>query len=388
MRIIVTGLIAQYPFGGVIWDYIQYLLGFRALGHQVWYLEDTGTWPYHPIEQTFTEDATHNIAALRSIMQEFGFADRWFYRNGATGEVTSPIGEQSLEPLLSQTDLLVNVSGAALLQGLETVKGNSHWMYLDGDPMFTHIRLARSDKQQDAERIRAYDSHFTFGLNIGASDCQAPTGGIHWRSTLQPIALEYWPCATHPPELPWTTVMNWNSYATIEFNGIPYGQKDLEFMRFKELPQKTNAKFAIAMGQGPGRKRPTAELLNLGWQILEPDQVVPDHLSYRHFITHSIGEWSIAKHGYVAPRTGWFSCRTACYLAAGRPAIVQDTGWSRYIPTGKGLFSFETIEDVITALNTIETNYEQHCQHARTLAEQYFDAKKVCSDLLQQAQLV
>jgi hypothetical protein len=387
MRIIVTGLLANYPFGGVIWDYIQYLLGFRALGHEVWYLEDTGTWPYHPIEQTFTEDATHNIAALRSIMNEFGFTDRWIYRNGATGEISAAISNINLEDFIREADLVANVSGAALLQGLEKAKGKNHWMYLDGDPMFTQIRLVRPDKQQDAARIRLHDSHFTFGLHIGAKDCTVPTGDIHWRKTVQPIALEYWPVATQAPTRPWTTVMNWSSYATTELNGVAYGQKDLEFMRFKELPHRTSARFSLAIGQGPGRKRPTAELLNLGWEILEPDQVVPDHLTYRNFIRESVGEWSVAKHGYVLPRTGWFSCRTACYLAAGRPTIVQDTGWSHYLPTRNGLFAFEIMEEIVAAIQAIEKNYDMHCRAARALAEEYFEARNVCADLLRQVGL-
>ncbi|MCS7063838.1 MAG: hypothetical protein NZM04_07340 [Methylacidiphilales bacterium] len=381
MRIVVCGLLAQYPFGGVIWDYIQYVLGFRALGHEVWYLEDTGCWPYHPIEQTYTEDASHNIAALRQIMDEFGLSDRWIYRNGATGEITST-ASLSLAALIEESDLVVNVSGAALLQGLR--KGKSHWMYLDGDPMFTQIRLVDEKEAFQRKRLSEYDSHFTFGLNIGSEDCIVPTGGFLWRKTVQPISLEHWPVVTQAPALPWTTVMNWNSYASTVWQGERYGQKDFEFMRFKELPQKTTARFTIAMGQGPGRKRPTAELLNLGWQIVEPDQVVPDHHTYRDFILRSYGEWSVAKEGYVKSRSGWFSCRTACYLAAGRPAIVQDTGWSRYLPTGHGLFAFDGMEDILHALKEVESNYEEHCLAARQLAEEHFEATKVCNDLLRQ----
>ena len=383
MRILVSGLLAQYPFGGVIWDYVQYLIGFHDLGHEVWYLEDSGIWPYHPIEQTYTEDAAHNVAALEKLLAEFGFGDRWIYRNGATGQFHGANG------LLGEKEARALVSGAANMADYDF--GKCHRMYLDGDPMFTHIDLANSspdDPLSKAALIRAHHSHFTFGLNVGAPDCLVPTGGLDWKKTVQPVSLRHWPVSPTPPRHGYTTVMNWASYASRTWEGSDYGQKDLEFRRFFDLPEHVPAeRLTLAMGQGPKRQRPTEALQQAGWDILEPDAVVPDHLTYRDFLSASKGEWSVAKNGYVRSRSGWFSCRTACYLAAGRPAVVQETGWSGHLPhgPGAGVYPFTTEAGVAAAMEAIGRDYEGHRLAARRMAEEYFDAPKVCADLLGQA---
>jgi hypothetical protein len=384
VRIVVTGLLGQYAFGGVTWDYIQYLLGFRLLGHDVWYLEDSGAWPYDPVRQTVSEDCTYNVTYLRAMMAEFGFGDRWIYRNGADGHFHGA-GEAAARDLIKNADLLVNVSSAGWLKDYEF--GVKHQMFIDGDPMFCQVSLLDPKNADYAARVKAHDSHFTFGLNVGRPGCLAPDVGIRWKHTVQPIALDYWPVEKDAPLDRFTTVMNWASYLPVEWGGKPYGQKNVEFDRFRSLPSRTPQHLEMAMGQGIGSKRPTEELRALGWTILEADQVLPDHVSYRDFLRTSKAEWSIAKHGYVAGRTGWFSCRTACYLALGRPAVVQETGWSNFIPTGEGLLAFSTMEEAVDAIADINDHYAEHQAAARALAEQYFEAKKVCADLLKQAGL-
>ena len=382
MRIVVTGLLGQYAFGGVTWDYLQYLLGFRSLGHDVWYLEDSGAWPYDPVRQTYGEDSTYNTSYLHGIMSEFGLGDRWIFRNGADGKFHGA-GEAAARDLIKHGDLLVNVSSAGWLKDYDF--GVKHQMFIDGDPMFCQVGLVDPNNAAYAARVRSHDSHFTFGLNVGGPGCLAPDNGIRWKKTVQPIALDQWPLQTDEGLDRFTTVMNWSSYLPIEFEGRHYGQKDLEFEKFKLLPQKTPQHLEMAMGQGIGAKRPTEELRALGWTILEAGEVLPDHHSYRDFLRTSKAEWSVAKHGYVAGRTGWFSCRTACYLALGRPAVVQETGWSDYIPAGEGLLAFSTLDEAVAAIADINDHYAEHQAAARALAVQYFDAKKVCADLLVQA---
>jgi len=384
VRIIVTGLLGQYAFGGVTWDYIQYLLGFRALGHDVWYLEDSGMWPYDPVKETIGADCTYNVTYLQGMMTAFGFGDRWIYRNGADGTFHGA-GEAAARELIKHGDLLVNVSSAGWLRDYEF--GVKHQMFIDGDPMFCQVGLLDPKNADYSARVRAHDSHFTFGLNIGGAGCLAPETGIQWKKTVQPIALECWPFQAEAPQDRFTTVMNWSSYLPVEWEGKLYGQKDLEFERFKLLPQRTPQHLEMAMGQGIGSKRPTEELRALGWTIHEAGVVLPDHPTYREFLRTSKAEWSVAKHGYVAGRTGWFSCRTACYLALGRPAVVQETGWSDYLPSGDGLLTFTTIEEAVAAIADINDHYAAHQAAARALAEQYFEAKKVCADLLAQAGL-
>lgn len=386
MRILVTGLVGQYPFGGVIWDYVQYLLGFRALGHEVWYVEDTGSWPYDLERHTLTEDSTRNVAMLGALMEQFGFGGRWVYRNGATGAFHG-LPEKEARELVRTADLCANVSGAGHM--IDYDWGRCHRMYLDGDPMFTQVALCDPEGKNPGagELIRAHHSHFSFGLNIGGEGCLVPTGGLSWKKTVQPVSLEHWPVLPEPPAHGLTTVMSWASYAPCRWQGADYGQKDVEFARFLDLPSRVPQPFTLAMGKGLHQRRPTEMLREKGWTILEPEEVVPDARTYREFLSRSKGEWSVAKNGYVRSRSGWFSCRTACYLAAGRPAIVQETGWSRHLPAGEGLFAFEGEEDVARAAAAVDRDYPRQRAAARRLAEEHFEAGKVCRDLLAQAGL-
>ena len=382
MRIIITGLVGQYPFGGVIWDYIQYLLGFRSLGHQVLYLEDSGAWPYDPVAGTITDDCSFALQSLHKIFTDFELAESWVYRNGADGKFHGA-GEKVAREWLRHGDLLVNVSSAGWLRDYDLRVG--HRMFIDGDPMFCQIGLLDGSNPLYAGRLRDHDSHFTFGLSVGQPDCPVPVDGITWRSTVQPVALDQWPVTPVSADAPWTTVMNWASYKPKVWEGRTYGQKNLEFNRFRDLPAKTNVPLRLAMGLGVDGQRPAQELRLLGWDLVEPQEVVPDHSAYRSFLTNSRGEWSVAKHGYVEGRTGWFSCRTACYLAAGRPAVVQETGWSRHLPSDRGVLPFTTMEEAAEGLGKVTRNYSEHSKAAREIALEFFDAKKVCQGLLRQA---
>jgi hypothetical protein len=382
VRIIITGLVGQYPFGGVIWDYLQYLLGFRSLGHQVLYLEDSGAWPYDPVAGTITDDCSFALQSLRKIFTDFDMAESWVYRNGADGKFHGA-GEKVAREWLRHGDLLVNVSSAGWLRDYDLRVG--HRMFIDGDPMFCQIGLLDGSNPLYAGRLRDHDSHFTFGLSVGQPDCPVPVDGITWRPTVQPVAIDQWPVTPVSTDAPWTTVMNWASYKPKVWEGRTYGQKNLEFNRFRDLPSKTSVPLRLAMGLGVDGQRPAQELRQLGWDLVEPQEVVPDHRAYHSFLTNSRGEWSVAKHGYVEGKTGWFSCRTACYLAAGRPAVVQETGWSRHLPSNGGVLPFTTVEEAAEGLAKVTRNFSEHSKAAREIALEFFDAKKVCQGLLRQA---
>ena len=381
MRIISTGLVGQYAFGGVAWDYLQYVEGFRQLGHDVYYLEDTETWPYDPIHETVTADCSYNVGYLGNVMDRLGLGDRWIYRNGADGTYHGRSGEEAKQ-LCAGADVLVNVSGSCWLR--PEYRGIPRKIFLDSDPMFTQVELA-SAPADTVERVRAHDFHFTFAENVGQPDCRIPALGFDWIPTRQPVVLDWWPLAPEPPRPFWTTVMNWVSYKSCEFDGDTWGQKDVEFLRCLDLPQKSSEAFEIAMGLGPGKKRPTEMLQQKGWTIVEPDQRLPDPWTYHDYVRTSKGEWSIAKEGYVKSRSGWFSCRSACYLASGRPCVLLDTGWSRSYPTGEGLLAFNTVEEAAAGIARVANNYDAHCRAARDLAEECFDARKVLGAMLQRA---
>jgi len=388
MRIIVTGLIGQYAFGGVTWDYIQYVLGFQQLGHEVWYLEDTSAWAYDPVKQEPSADCSHNVGYLERVMHEFDLGDRWIYRNGADGAYFGVTDTAQAEKIITSADVLANVSGACWLR--DPTAAIPLKLFLDGDPMFTQIGLVNSGKTEFTERIAAHERHFSFGMNIGRPGCGVPTAGLRWRPTVQPIATEWWdkslmPAGSrHVAADAWTTVMNWASYAPKDFEGATYGQKDIEFERFVEMPRLTEERFVLAMGQGIGQNRPTERLEEIGWKIIEPDIHIPDYATYHEFLHRSKGEWSVAKNGYVRSRSGWFSCRSACYLAAGKPVVVQDTGWTDHLPSGDGVLAFSTPEEAASAIDRVAKNYSHHCEAARAYAEKHFDAAKVCAELLEE----
>jgi hypothetical protein len=383
MRIIVTGLVGQYAFGGVAWDYLQYVEGFRQLGHDVFYLEDTETWPYDPVNATVSADCTYNVAYLRGIMDRLGLGDRWIYRNAADATYHGHTAEQTRQ-LCAGADLFVNVSGCGWLRPEYAAIPKK--IFIDSDPMFTQVGLSKADAAEN-DRVRAHDEHFTFAENIAANDCRIPTVGLEWISTRQPVVLDWFPVATAPPRDVFTTVMNWTSYKSSEFDGETWGQKDVEFMKFVDLPERTPQKFEIACGKGPGNKRPTDLLAARGWTIVEPDEKLPDPWTYRDYLANSKAEWSVAKEGYVKSRSGWFSCRSACYLALGRPCVLQDTGWSRHYPTGDGLFAFDTLEQAVAGIAEINSDYAYHSAEARRIAAEQFAAPVVLNRLLEQAGL-
>lgn len=378
LRIIVSGLIAQYPLGGVTWDYLQYVLGLTQLGHDVYYVEDTGQWPYNPREGGLGKDCDFNVQYLADIMSRYGLAEQWAYRFPWQSRWFG-LSAAKRQEVIRSADLLINVSGT--LERPEEYRQVSRLAYIDSDPVFTQVKLARG--QLDFRKlIDVHDVQFSFGECLSA---QVPETGHQWRPTRQPIVLSEW-----RPEKPFrevfTTVMNWTSYKPVVYRNQTFGQKDLEFMRFRELPSLiAPTVLEIAVNAGKTRRTPRQLLAHKGWRVVDPAEVCPDLDTYRDYIESSKGEWSIAKNGYVGGRCGWFSCRSACYLAAGRPVAVQDTGFGDVLPVGEGLLSFKTVEEAVTSIKDIEGSYPRHAKAARELAAEYFDATKVLARLIDEA---
>jgi hypothetical protein len=378
LRIIVTGLIAQYPLGGVTWDYFQYVLGLAGLGHDVYYLEDTGQWPYNPTEGGVSAGCDYNVKYLAKLMARFGLADRWAYRFPWQSQWFG-LSEQKRHEIIKSADLLIDVSGTLVCPW--DYRPVQRLVYIDSDPAFTQVKLARG--QTDFQKIvDAHDIHFSFGETLADA---VPMTGHHWHPTRQPIVLSEWhSLADHRNTF--TTVMNWTSYKPIIYDGKTYGQKDIEFKRFMKLPKLIpKAQLELAVNAGKTRRTPYEMLAHNGWQVVDPEKVCPDLDSYRTYIETSKAEWSVAKNGYVVGRSGWFSCRSACYLAAGKPVVVQDTGFSSVFPTGEGILPFSTLEEAVAAIEEVERNYEKHSKAARAIAEEYFDSDKVLTQLIEQA---
>ena len=378
LRIIVSGLIAQYPLGGVTWDYLQYVVGLSRLGHDVYYLEDTGLWPYNPREGGISEGCAYNVAYLSAIMSRFGLGDRWAYRFPHKSQWFG-LPEQEREMLIATADLLINVSSS--LQNLAEYRKVKRLVYVDTDPVFTQIKLAKG--QADfRKQVDMHDVCFSYG------ECLSETGpetGHRWYPMRKPTVLSEWESSLAPRDV-FTTVMNWTSYKNITYKGKSYGQKDVEFMQYIDLPgMVAPVVLEMAIGSGKTRRTPQDLLIHKGWKIVDPLRVCPDLDSYREYIQLSKAEWTVAKNGYVEGQSGWFSGRSACYLAAGRPVVVQDTGFASVIPVGEGILTFKTPDEAADAIKEVVDNYGRHAERARALAGEYFDSDKVLGMLLRKA---
>jgi hypothetical protein len=386
LRIAVTGLAVTYPFGGVFWDYVQYVLGCFHLGHDILYIEDTGQWVYDPDAGTFVENGSRNAASFASHLSllEPGLANCWFYRDGSGacyGRSWADVVEYC-----RHADLFIHLSASCWMR--DEYMRAARVAFVDSDPMYTQKPLAATESELD-QRDREYLTllgrharHFTFGENVGKSDCLIPQGPFQWMPTRQPVVLDAFlghevPVQSRRRTL--TTVASWEpSQDGPVVAGRKYYGKSAEFERFITLPQGLALPIEVAMS---GRA-PAGRLAESGWGLRDPLPVSRDPWVYREYLANSAGELSVAKHAYVASGSGWFSCRTACYLALGVPAIVQETGFSQNIPCGEGLFSFSTIEDAQEAVEAVASRPEIHASAAREIAREYFDSGRVITRLI------
>ncbi len=384
LRIIVTGLVGQYPVGGVAWDYLQYVLGFSALGHDAYYFEDTWSWPYDPAANSITESPDYSVAFLDAFFRNHAphLADKWHYRH--LHEFSHGMSASAAAAVIKSADLFLNVSGANICP--DDLPSSCRTVFLDTDPGYNQAvlteRFAWSENvERWCEAAYAHNTFCTYAENIAEPDCEIPETGLSWITTRMPIDLDSWRFDGKPEsDGPWSTVMTWNAFkGPVIVNGREFGSKDMEFPLIESLPNRIDLPLQIAIG---GIDPPRDRLTQAGWHIESAPKVSLTPDSYRRWIADSRGEISVAKNIYVAMRTGWFSCRSACYLAAGRPVITQETGFSDHIPTGEGLFSFSTLDEAVAAIEAVESDYERHCKAAREIAEEYFDSRKVLTKLL------
>lgn len=385
MRAVVCGVMATWPVGGVAWDFLQYVIGMQELGFEVTYLEDAGLAGYDPVDRTYSEDLSRGVAFLQSTLAdnapELFSAGRWHVR-GPDGQ-TWGLKAESVRDAVVGADVLINVSGMCLLR--EEYLECRRKVFVDTDPGWNHFKVF---PRHDAGMLwpgtvgfRAHDLFCTYASRIGRSGCQLPDLGLDWIPIRPPVVTARWPI--RPPGSRWTTVLTWDNYAgTVEHDGRRYGSKGPELARIEKLPGSTGLELELAVG---GVDPPSARWRRLGWTVVDGPDVTRTADRYRDYVSGSRGECSVAKQIYTATRSGWFSCRSVCYLAAGRPVVLQDTGWSEDLPTGSGLFCFDDAEGAAEALRSVESDHEKHSAAARDVAEEHFEATSVLSGLLERA---
>lgn len=385
LRIVVAGLVGQHPVGGVAFDYLQYVLGLADLGHDVAYHEDTWSWPYDPVRRTVTDDPSYSTAMLHRFFERHApeLADRWHYVH--LHETHHGMSAADFAAFAAGADLFLNVSGASMVPN--ELSNRCTTVFVDTDPGYNQIvMLERPAWSENVDRwvesVRAHDRHVTYAEAMGTDACRVPDVGLRWHPTRMPIVPRLWAdLPSAPADGPWTTVMTWNAFkGPLLLDGVEYGSKGTEFERLLDLPTRTSVPLQVALG---GADAPADDLVARGWRVVDGPAVTRRPVDYQRYIAGSQGELSVAKQVYVALRTGWFSCRTACYLAAGRPAVVQDTGFSLQVPVGDGLLAFDDADGALAALDTVARAPDRHRRAAREIVAEHLAADVVLPPLLE-----
>lgn len=398
--VVIDTYMIRYPMGGMLSWAVQYALGVKQLGHEV-YLVEKGWYPdacWDPVTGRMTDDPTNGWKLVTGLLDRFALADRVAFvdRHGESWGYP----KERINDIVAGSDVFIDMDVDG--DWLEEARDVPHRIVVDGEPGFTQIHLqhrldagkplitrdfwdptATSDQELEApgkDNSPQYTAWYTNGLNIGTPRSPAPTAGIPWRHIPNPVATDLYKVAPPPPaEARFTTVMNWQSHAPVVHNGITFGQKDVEFAKFMDLPGRTPQAMEVAVA---GSNVPHRLLSERGWKIRQAHDVTASFDAYMDYIRASRGEFSVCKNVFFATNSGWTSDRTAAYLASGRPAVVEDTGFGAIIPTGDGLFAVRTVEEAVAAIEEINAGYERHARAARELACEYFDARKVMGRLL------
>lgn len=386
LRIIVGGLVGQYPLGGVAWDYFHYLLGLHELGHEVYYHEDTWVWPLDPEKGYIVEEPTYQTNFFTAFFQRYAPAlvNNWCYV--FLHDKHFGMSRERFDEVARTADIYLNVSGACFIP--ENLSARCRKVFLDTDPGYNQIVMkSRPSWSENVDRwvetVRGHDVHLTYAENIWSSDCRVPRVELDWRPTRCVVTLPHWAdIRADPPktDAKLTTVMSWRYFpGPVELDGYHYDAKGREFEKFRTLPKESPLPLEMAIS---GEKYDPEAIRRDGWSFINALGVSLKPEQYRNYIRDSLGEWSVAKNVYTETRSGWFSCRTACYLAAGRPAVVQDTGWSKFLPSGAGVFAFDTMEQCLEALARLAEDPRKQQLAAYEVAREYLAPDRVLSPMI------
>jgi hypothetical protein len=379
-KIVLLGMISQMPVAGVVWQTMHYLVGLRRLGYDVYYVESHARTPTMLMESETDDSAAKAARLIASIAARFDFKGKWAFHALHDDGQCYGMTWQQLKELYASADLLINMHGGT--KPLPEHYATGRLVYLETDPVQLQIELHEGNPETVAF-LEPHAAFFTFGENYGRSDCRLPVSPhFKFHSTRQPIVLDFWEAAGKSDSLAFTTVGNWRQpWRVVRLGSETYRwSKHLEFSKFLEVPARTGARFELALGQYTADDKKTLE--SKGWLVCNAPAFTMDLDAYRDYIAGSRGEFTVAKDQNVRLRSGWFSDRSATYLAAGRPVITQDTGFNNVLPTGEGLFSFTSLDDVVEAVEKVNGNYAGHRRAARDIARAYFDADVVLSQLL------
>jgi len=373
-RIIVASYLVRLPVGGYLSWMLQWLAGFQRLGHEVYFVEKAG-WPnscYDPSTWVGSDECSYGTAVLDDLLRKFDLTGRWCFVDAA-GQYHG-LSRDQIESVFQTADLFVDHLRAC--EWAEEAATGPVRVLVDGEPGFTQMQMVLN--QRASKHLDVFDQYYSVGLNVGSSECAVPTAGKTWRPVFDPVVVDFFPKVPADEDACFTTIMSWQAHDPIEFDGATYGQKDIEFPKFIDLPQRTATGFELAIAGNA----PHDDLRAHGWRLKEAAAETVSFDSWGEYIRGSRGEFSVCKNVFTATNSGFFSDRSAIYLASGRPVVMQETGFSSHLPCGRGLFAVRDVVEAAAAIDEIQGNYEEHSQWAREIAYEYLDASKVLSKFL------
>jgi hypothetical protein len=384
-RIVVMGFMGSMPIAGVIWQHIHYIVGLQRLGHDVYFIEDSARLPYNPETFEVTDEFDYASSILARMAKDFGFENRWGYcARYLPKNPTAGLPLKKIRQLYREADAILNICGTQEFN--DDLLKSDRILYIESDPGVEQIKVDKRIRST-IDYLRRHHALFTFGENVGAKDFLVPTHGLRWLPTRQPVVTDLWKTNRSPSRAAvFTSVANWSTSGLkdITWRGEKYlWSKSREFLRFVAAPKKSGESFELATNI---KDRPTREKFERnGWRFTSPLQLSVDYWLYRDYIRRSKGEFTVAKDQYVRLNTGWFSDRSGCYLAAGRPVIMQETGFTEHYGSNGGLFAFSSLNEIVDAVKRINADYTKHSRAARDLARDVFEAEKVLDCLLKRA---
>ena len=379
------GFMGSMPIAGVIWQHIHYVVGLQRLGHDVYYIEDSARVPYNPETFEITNEFDYAGAVLDRLSREFGFKGRWgFCARYLKTRPTAGLSLRHIRQLYRDADAILNICGTQEFN--DDLLKSDRIIYVESDPGVEQIKVDQRLKPT-IKYLRRHHALFTFGENVGTTTFPVPTHGLKWMPTRQPVVTDLWRTSRGPARAAvFTSIANWSTSGLkdIVWRGSKYlWSKSREFIRFVEAPKKSGETFELATEIRDARLHRQFE--TNGWRFTSPLQMSVDYWLYRDYIRKSKGDFTVAKDQYVRLKTGWFSDRSGCYLAAGRPVITQETGFTDIYGGNEGLFAFRSLGEIAEAVKAINRDYKKHSRAARQIAREIFEAEKVVGSLLERA---
>jgi len=379
-KIVLLGMMTKIPVAGAVWGTMHYMVGLRRLGYDPYYVEAHARTPSMLMQHESDDGSALAAAYIDRVMRHFDMQDRWAYHALHDDGRVYGMSDTALNDLYRDAALIINYHGGTV--PLPEHTATNRLVYLETDPVDTEIEVYEG-RQETIDFLAQHCAFYTWGLNYGQPDCRVPFPKPFDFKPMPPaVVCDLWDSAPTERCRRFTTIGNWRQqWREVTFQGEVYHwSKHFEFLKFIDLPRRTDQPFELALASYQPEDRRMLE--EQGWMVSEASDVSSDLDSYRRFVADSRGEFTVAKDQNVRLRSGWFSERSAQYLAAGRPVITQETGFSNVLPTGMGLFGFSTMEEILAAVHAINDDYAGHCRRAREIAREWFEYDRVLPRML------